>query len=445
MKKKKNIVAAVLALFLLIWVFGAPKQALAVPAEKITLNRSILRLYAGQEYQLTANLEPAGSDPITYLSSNQGNVTVSEDGVVKAVNAGYAVITARSASGATASCDVTVFSGTSPDDLLLESENVKLTVGDSKVLHVKVIPNVQNVSQTVYYTSSDPKVATVDGDGRITAVSQGVAAILVETSSSTVCKTCVVKVEDTIEETAPVQFRGMLVDGQGSPLSHASLRLQYHGKALDTVTDQKGSFQFLSIEPGEYVLCLLEGDTEKKIAASGNLLVTGGDVITTAVVHGVDLDVEYRSTQTQSQPVDSREKTLNEIILSKSTVTLTEGQTYQMTLETDPIGMDLPGMKVISSNPQIASVDESGLITGLNAGVAIIHFQTVDGKFDKTSTVTVTEVESNDFSLLIVLIEIVFLIAIVICFSLMYHSFNQRKRKKEFKRSQANGKKEIKK
>ena len=81
----------------------------AKAATGISLNKTSLTLTVGNSATLTATVTPsdAGDKTVTWTSSNTSVATVS-NGTVKAVSAGTATITAKNASGNTATCKVTV-------------------------------------------------------------------------------------------------------------------------------------------------------------------------------------------------------------------------------------------------------------------------------------------------------------------------------------------------
>lgn len=69
----------------------------------IILSEQYITVSSGKKYKLSAKVETTGSNnTVKYFSSDTSVATVSEDGEVKALNAGIAVITAESASSAVA-------------------------------------------------------------------------------------------------------------------------------------------------------------------------------------------------------------------------------------------------------------------------------------------------------------------------------------------------------
>jgi lysophospholipase L1-like esterase len=78
------------------------------------------------------------------------------------------------------------------------------------------------------------------------------------------------------------------------------------------------------------------------------------------------------------------------IILNPSTATVAAGATTQLTATISPSNATNKQVNWISNNPAVASVNSTGLVSGVSAGTAIITATTVDGGFTATCSVTVT-------------------------------------------------------
>lgn len=81
-----------------------------VAPQKITLNKTSVKMTAGATATLKATISPAGvaNKKITWSSSNSSVATVSSSGKVTSRTPGKAVITARTSNGKTAKCTVNV-------------------------------------------------------------------------------------------------------------------------------------------------------------------------------------------------------------------------------------------------------------------------------------------------------------------------------------------------
>ena len=158
------------------------KVTVTVPLTGIALDQETLALAINgtESAKLTAAPVPAEStepvDGVIYTSSNEAVATVAEDGTVTAVADGEAEITATLGEYTT-SCKVTVT--TAPDGIKFGKASGSLTVGGSTTLKLYTTPSeaaAPDMSQ-VTFTSSDEDVATVDGEGKVTAKKAGKATI----------------------------------------------------------------------------------------------------------------------------------------------------------------------------------------------------------------------------------------------------------------------------
>lgn len=188
--------------------------------DKITLNHDKLTPMRNETVKLEYTLTPANANEdteVTFISSNEKIAKVSGDGVVLGVATGGPVfITARTANGKTATCEVTVLPimvdsvTISPEDTLKLKEG-----GDAGKLAVSVMPeDADELGITV--TSDNENVATVTsapvpGTNRheltVTPVSGGVALIKVVSLDKNNKKAFAVRRVEV--EAAPVEVTGI--------------------------------------------------------------------------------------------------------------------------------------------------------------------------------------------------------------------------------------------
>ena len=100
--------------------------------------------------------------------------TVDSNGKVTAVGNGEAKITAE-ANGYTATCTVKVTTAVS--GITLDKSELSMRVGDNPVTLVAKVTPDDATDKTVTWSSSNVKVATVDANGKVTAVGSGEATI----------------------------------------------------------------------------------------------------------------------------------------------------------------------------------------------------------------------------------------------------------------------------
>lgn len=139
------------------------------PATEITLNVTSQKLTTGKSFTLKAAVSPSNTtDKIVWKSSNPAVATVSDNGTVKAVKAGNAVITAT-AGKVSATCKVTVanpvYKVTSIKLTATPSRNI--AAGRKVQLRATVAPS-KATNKAVIWKSSNTKVATVSSTGVVT-------------------------------------------------------------------------------------------------------------------------------------------------------------------------------------------------------------------------------------------------------------------------------------
>jgi len=151
-------------------------QPRVVDVTGISLNKTDLTLNPGGTFQLEATVSPsdATDKTVTWNSSDPSVVSV-ENGLVKAVSAGTATVTAT-AGGKSAKCEVNVqprvvdVTGVS-----LNKTDLTLNPGETFLLEATVSPS-DATDKTVTWTSSDPSIVSVE-NGLVKAVSPGYATV----------------------------------------------------------------------------------------------------------------------------------------------------------------------------------------------------------------------------------------------------------------------------
>ena len=168
-------------------ITAPPVTSLSIKDKSGTVINS-LQLQKNTSTKLLIDAQPAGADnSVTWVSSDESIATVDEDGTVKGIAVGTAVLTATSIDNSQiqAQCEITVVENTKkPTEIYFEYNGQrfydnykKLTVGDTLQLSAGVNPTDANRSVT--WNSSDSTVASVDQNGLITALKSGQAQITI--------------------------------------------------------------------------------------------------------------------------------------------------------------------------------------------------------------------------------------------------------------------------
>ncbi len=99
------------------------EESAVIPADSIALNEMSVTLHPGEKYRLDAVLQPEDAGgKLTWLSSDDSIVTVTDDGRLKALSAGQVTITVTTENDLSSSCTITVYDGEYIEDSDEESE-----------------------------------------------------------------------------------------------------------------------------------------------------------------------------------------------------------------------------------------------------------------------------------------------------------------------------------
>lgn len=149
----------------------------------VALYPTVMTLDMGQSQTLQWQFNPSNSQYGTTVSFSSSNINVADvdfNGKVTARGAGTATITATTNYFTTATCDVTV-NPMLASSISLNQSAITLPVSSTQTLTATVLP-ANTSDKTVTWSSSDESIATVNANGLVTAVSQGLATITATTN-----------------------------------------------------------------------------------------------------------------------------------------------------------------------------------------------------------------------------------------------------------------------
>ena len=329
----------------------------------ISLDKTELSLKEMEKAVITATVTP-DSMPVESLewASSDEEVASVTGGVVLALQAGTATITAKSADGgASAECVLTVTCDVK--GVSLTDHNITIKVGAESQLGAVVYPG-RATEKSVSWTSSDPTVATVDETGIVKGVASGVAVIEVKTADGGFTDKCNVVVESNVQSIALNQTALNLVVEDIFQLEAAVLP--------EGASNPKVSWTSTNLGVAS-------------VSEAGLVTATGaGDAVICATTedggHHAFCSVNVRN-KVESITMSSKKESL-----------FIGGSTLSLSVKLVPAEA-AEYVKIVwkSSDEKVATVDQSGKVTPVGKGTAEIRASTTDGKVYDTCTVTVTQ------------------------------------------------------
>lgn len=288
---------------------------------------------------------------VTWSSDNETIVTVTKkedgSGTVTPIGVGTTQIKAVLSDKTELSCLVTVTA--SVTDISLNKSVLNLRINQTEKLTATITPE-NAVDQTITWSSSNPKVASVDNVGNVTALTLGTTVITVTTSNKRTAE-CSVTVSNYEISQSELTFQL----GKGNPKT-AVLSVKSDDTLVKDViwsSDNEVVATVAKKEDGSAEVTAVSAGTAK-IAAK----MPDGTILYCAVSVMAD-------ATTPEYPVTN-------IILDKTSLLLFEGQSEQLTAKILPENATDKSITWSSSDLNIATVDHTGKVTAVSIGEVVV-------------------------------------------------------------------------
>lgn len=271
-----------------------------VRVESVSLSPTSKTLKVGEKFTLTPTFTPANPDNKNVSWSASSDAVSVVGGVVTANKVGTATVTVTSADGGkTAHCNVTVEASTpttiNVTGVSLNRPSATLKAGQTLQL-TKTITPANATNQAVTWKSGNQTVATVDGNGLVTAKAAGEAVITVTTEDDGFTKTCTVTVEKISEPVVDAKISYNYAGNEcaafeWSDSDAANAKVEYKLKSASSYTTLSGNDKTYLVRQKDTTtarvdLVGLQGGAvyDFKITTSGGETLTASDV----TVHSYD-------------------------------------------------------------------------------------------------------------------------------------------------------------
>ena len=337
----------------------------------VSLDKTSITITVGSTETIKATIEPEDADNqnITWTSDNPEVATVNEKGKVTGVKAGKAVITVITEDGEkTATCKVTVKDKEiNVTEVKLNKTQTSILVGASETLVATVLPE-NATNQKVSWKSSNEAVATVDANGKVTGVKAGEATITVTTEDGGMTATCKVYVN-----TATVAVTGVMLNKTETTILEGSSET-----LVATVLPENATNRNVSWKSSDEAVATVDANGKVTGVKAGEAVIT----VTTE---------DGKKTNTCKVTVKSNTVNVKGVVLNKTSISIPIGEDETLAAKVLPENATNQNVTWSCKNPEIASVDANGKVTGIKAGMTIVTVTTEDGGKTADCAVNVSE------------------------------------------------------
>lgn len=332
---------------------GAPYNISVTVVNGVALNSTNATLTQGSTMQLLLTAPNPYEGDISWSSSNNSIASVSDSGLVTAVSPGEANVTVKIKVGGItkrAQCKIKVISAVNSIELTSKFDYV--AVGDSLTITAQVAPNVAGTA--LKWHCSDEKLAAMTDSGdlscTITGVKPGTVVITAVNPDNEIVGSKIIKVVQEIQEIK---------------LSDSEVTIAYtagYYQLYATCKPELPSNQTLTWKSSDEKLA--------KVDANGKvtLIKPGTVVITVVTENGLTAQCTFKITQG-----------IKDIKMDVKDITLYVGEKYRVTYTVQPSNATNVVLKWSVEDTKIATVDNTGYVTGKNVGSTILIAEATDG------------------------------------------------------------------
>ena len=300
-----------------------------VPVTSVSLSKNDLDLDINETYRLDYLVTPSDAviKSVSFSSNDTSIATVDENGAIKAISSGNAIITVT-IDGISAECRVNVLNHSSSNISFIDKPEFLYTGQSFKI-------NVLS-DNPVTFKSSDNNVAIVNEEGLLTAIRAGKVNITVTDSEN---NTATISVQ-IIDDSLIINVNGVQDINKGGTFQIVADRLSVENDNYSDFIYTSANSSVLSVTQAGVVTGISKGQTTVTVTTKDGSLSKTITFNVVVPVLGISLDCE--------------------------SLNLTVGQTKKLTATINPA--DAEGTIIWTSSSSIATVTQTGLVTAKSEG-----------------------------------------------------------------------------
>ncbi len=344
------------------------------PVNRISVTASEKSVAVGSSMTLGASFAPedATRKHAIWSSADERIATVDENGTVTGVKRGNVRIVATATDGSNIRANISIQVTQNAEEIDLDKTELTVDIGRTGMLKATVLPK-DTENKKVIWSSSDDSIATVNNQGRITAVSLGQCEIICQSQTNGEVRTkAVVHVQQPVKS-----------------ITFGKAPIVYNGETANLIW---------TVEPANAT-----NPAVKLTSLNEKILKVSDDGTITGITAG-EAYVRADSTDGSNRQAKIKVKVLQHV----TGVHMKRKVAYIDPKQTSTAGAILEPAKAVNHNmtwrtadPSVATVepeknDSSRVkITGVNRGETIITGTTEDGGFETSLRVKIGNFEKS--------------------------------------------------
>ena len=335
---------------------GTLEATYAITVQEVKLNSIAIKdattIHRGGTETLEVTYDPENTTDdktVVWESSDPTVANVDGSGTVTAVGIGSAKITAKVGNHT----DVCVVTVDAPLESIDVQDALELVKNQTAVINYELVPSDTTDKAPVTFTSSDPTVATVDENGKVTALKAGTTVITLKGANDVTAEVTVTVTEIPIDTVSLDKESAVVEKGQTTELTAVV--------GPETTTDENKSIKWSSSDPSVVKVSPEQTNSGEKVTVTAT--DKGGTATITAEA--------WNGTKAEcviTVPIHIENVTLPQ------DVTLNRGRTTVLDVVCDPEENDdtITSVEWQSDAPEVAAVYSDGTVEGIKEGKANI-------------------------------------------------------------------------
>ncbi len=322
-----------------------------------------VRTGATTSLQATVSPSNANVKTVTWSSSDESVATVSANGSVKGLKAGFCVITATSTVDSAIFASVPMTVEQRVTGITAGEKSLTLNTGESGVITWTVAP-ADATNPSVTLTSGNTKVATVDETGLVHAVAKGTATITIKAGDGS-GKTA------TVSVTVNQPPTGVTIEGKNSVVVGRTINLK------GVITPSNANVKTVTWSSSDPTVATVSANGTVKGVKAGICVITCTSTVDPAIFNSVPMEVVQLVTR---------------IDITTPALTIKVGETGRLAWTVSPEDATNKNVTLSSSNKGVATVDQDGTVHALKRGSVNITVKASDGS-NRSGTLKVNVIQ----------------------------------------------------